>query len=312
MDESLVDTNVYADVHSNSRVNTDPITPIRRRDHSAVSAIFPFSVPDPYRSAPAVTYDEQEEWRWFVSNIAQTIEEQQRAETDRQPTILHGVRDTHGRRRLRPAVQLPVDRPQNDYDHLLDFRAYSPNNSTRGYWDFDPHEIRRDNTFTPAVIEPPEGQRPWIDFIPPRTPSPLPEPGSLEAMLSGSLADPRPPSPGVPIFANNHFRNNIGIRRHEVRDFTRRFRALPPELRVRVIQRRQQEDLFWMDALRDIESQVWLYNLSPRKREVVYKVQRLHHQAGDDFDDEQRIGAELKQAAQEVLRSCRQSAMTKE
>ena len=39
----------------------------------------------------AITVEEQEEWRWYIDPNAQTEQEQRRAETARQPTILHGT-----------------------------------------------------------------------------------------------------------------------------------------------------------------------------------------------------------------------------
>ena len=226
---------------------------------------------------------------------AQTPEEQSRAETERQPTVLAGARDSVGRRRPRPIVQLSADRVANDYDHLVDLRVYSPNNRIRGFWDWDREEIERENTFTLVDLEPPEWQRPS------RSPSPMPEPGTLEAMLSGSLADPRPPPPGLPIFTDYHFRNNIGIRRHEVPVFTSRFLALPVELQSRVVQLQRQEDIFWMDALERVEDIVWLYNLGPRQREVAHQIQSLYQIAINDIQIEENDGREMIAAAQKLL-----------
>ena len=150
----------------------------------------------------------------YVDPNVQTAEEQSRAECDRQPTIHDGFRDNLGRRRARPEFVLPEGRAPNGYDHLLDPRAYSPNNRVRGFWDWDPAVIERDNHCTSSrgctASTGDRGQ--WVDFIPPRTPSPPPEEGSLQAMMFSSIAETRPDRPGVPIFANNETRNNIGIR----------------------------------------------------------------------------------------------------
>ena len=232
----------------------------------------PLTTPDPYPAVPALTAQELEEWRWYISPSVQTAEDRSRAECDRQPNIVACLRDHRGCRRARPEVVLVEGRAQNDYDHLFDARVYSPNNRMRGTWDFDAEEIARENAFpVEEDIQPPPGQRPGVDFIPPRTPTPPPEEDSLEAMMYSSIASPRPDSRNVLIFMNNAIRNNIGIRRHEIRDFAFRFRRLPAELRPLVIIERQRDDIFWMDALERVEDQVWWYNLTPTQRQSVHE-----------------------------------------
>ena len=65
MDELLVDPDIYPDAHRKRGVETSLITPIRHRDHSKISALFPHSLPDPNASVPARTAEELDEWRWY-------------------------------------------------------------------------------------------------------------------------------------------------------------------------------------------------------------------------------------------------------
>ena len=57
-----------------------------------------------------------------------------------------------------------------------------------------------------------------------------------------------------------------------------------------------------MDALEHIESQAWLYNLTPRKREVVCQVQLLHQRAYNNAEIERQTAVHLRVAAQQALR----------
>ena len=164
-------------------------------------------------------------------------------------------------------------------------RAYSPNNRARGHWDFDAAETERENTFTPA-FELPAG--------PFRTASPLPEPGSLEAMMCTSLCGPHLPSPDLALFTDiPAFRNNLGIRRHEVQSFVERFRVLPLELQELVIVEQRQNDLFWMDALCRVEDQPWWLELGPAKRRIFQKVKNIHENSIADVEIEERAGRNL-------------------
>ena len=134
------------------------------------------------------------------------------------------LRDHRGRRRERPEVHLPEDRPQNDYDNLLDTRAYSPNNRTRGFWDWDPATIESENAF--AAKE---------ELLSP-SPSPIPEPSSLEAMMYTSLREPSPGLPSIPLFIISPDEpSDHSIRSYEVAQFATRFRALSERLQALII-----------------------------------------------------------------------------
>ncbi|KAK3723908.1 hypothetical protein LTR37_001392 [Vermiconidia calcicola] len=222
--------------------------------------------------ARALTMEEQNEWRWY-NNPRLTAAELRRAECDRQPLLIAGFVDETGRRRRRPRQWQDPDRARSDYDGLIETRAYSPNGRVVGFDDLTPEDVEHENAFAPVQD----------DANSPRSPSPAPAPESLEAMMSGALAESPPSSRGLPIFSDNHHRSNAGVRRHEVAEFASRFAALPTELQEAVIVLQKQEDIFWMDALARIESIVWLFNLRPEKRRIALIVKDIHSTVKEDY-----------------------------
>lgn len=105
-------------------------------------------------TAPALTQEEMEEWRWLHHPPNFSAQEGRRAECAQQPTISQCL-SLNGTRRRRPTVRLPASRQPNDYDHLLDRRVYSPNGRPSGFWDWDRDEIEAENRFTPPLVEVP-------------------------------------------------------------------------------------------------------------------------------------------------------------
>ena len=171
--------------------------------------------------APTLTAEKLKEWRWYLDPKQQ----QSRAQCDRQPMIGKCFRNGVGRPRVRPEPVIDPIRAPNGYDRALDTRAYSPNNRVRGFLDLEEQEIARENAFTPVDDEPQEGQRPWVEIVLSRTPSPLAETGSLESRIDSSLAESQPDPSRRPIFYTHGLPSNAVIRSYEVRDFVRRFAA---------------------------------------------------------------------------------------
>ena len=290
MDEALVDPEACPVVRRHRYIDTSFITPIRLQDHSAVAALFPPTIPSPNDLAPPLTAEVKEEWRWLVHPPSRSAEEQRVAECELQPTLTECYQDRTGRLRYRPAVVVPEGRTPNDFDQLLDTRAYSPNNRIRGTWDFDPDEIARENSFTPPHVEP----APGIASEPARVHSPLHEDGSLAQMMAGSLAEPTPPPPDPPTFASATFFSTSGIGQHEMSDFADGLRALPQALQSAVVVLQRFNNMSWMDELHLVEEFDLQYNLMPERRAIYVKTLNLYQGFKDNIEALDKEGQGLK------------------
>jgi hypothetical protein len=236
-----------------------------------------------------ISQEEMDEWKWYIDPTATTEQDIRQAQCRRQPTyrqMFYVNGDGHGPERQRfPPANLE-DRPLNDYDHLFDTRVYSPNGKSHIPWDWDPEEIERENAFTPPDLSE------YMTEDSPRPSSPWPEPGSREAMFIGSLGEEdRPRSPGLPIFEDYTIHNAgvIGIRHEDVPSFVERFRSLPCGLQAEVIVRQREEDIFWMNALEQAESQVWWFKFTPTMRQIIKHIQTTLAMVEEILEHEEEV-----------------------
>lgn len=222
-----------------------------------------------------------EDWKWYTDWRMpwRTPAQQRRTECARQPMIQQCLVEVdpatrQERRRAIPRVRTPSpSHASNDYDRLLDTRVLSPNNKAVAFFDWDREEIERENAFTPPL----EAASPEL--------SPVPEEGSLSAMIRPSLVD-RPHNPWPP--GRGHYSASevrqgeisplAGLSQEQRQNVLPRFRILPLRQQLEV-SRRAGRTSNWVQALNDVEIQYKRSQLAPTQREIYDRVKALQASA---------------------------------
>ncbi|KAK5112875.1 hypothetical protein LTR85_011102 [Meristemomyces frigidus] len=223
----------------------------------AFDAFVTFDISYPPGYARALEADELDAHRWIAAQPGQTAQQLPQAECAAQPTIGHCLRAQDGRQRVRPPVIMPPDRENNSYDALLDTRQGALAGGRVGFWDFNREQIERENWFEEVEDdeESEEIRRP---------PSPWPQdPGSLEGMFSGSLANDLSRDfqvyRGSEVDSSDDEEDPMLQTSHDVRAVARRLLALPLDTRIDVACRVNNGHAGWSTALSSAEERLgWI------------------------------------------------------